>query len=112
MQTIYSFLPISRRLFIDLVDEFQLTFCVKDKHYVLKNPFRSKCHVLELCLIPDGNYTGYKIYDISKKLNVSFRWILGFYDGFKENKIRFRNKEYTEGYLFSKKFKSQNLSLV
>ena len=79
---------------------------------ILKNPFNPKCHVLELCLIPDGKYTGHKIYDISKKLNVSFRWIIGFYDGFKGSKVRFRNKEYVEAYLFSKNFKSQNLSLA
>lgn len=110
MVAVESLMPLSKRLFIDVVDTFELVFCQKTKHYQLKNHFNPKCHFLELCIIPDGEYTGNKLNDIAKKLNVSVRWVFGFYHGFKNNTLRFKDGNYISGYQIGAQLKAKSYS--
>ena len=112
MVNIEKFLPIADRLFIDIVDHFCLVYCEKTKHYILKDLFHAKCHILELCLIPDGNFTGKKFHDISCRLNVSYKWIYGFYKGYKKETPVFKNKDFLEGYERATHIRKQNLAIT
>lgn len=109
---IEKFLPIADRLFIEIVDNFCLVYCEKTKHYILKDLFHAKCHILELCLIPDGNFSGKKFHDIASRLNVNYKWIYGFYVGYRKEAPLFKNKDFLQGYEKATQIRQQNLAIA
>ena len=91
-----DYLPLAKKLFIELTDEFQLEF--DSDHYRLKNKFSPVCHYLELCLISDKNMTGKKLKDICFLLEVNPEWVLGFYHAYKGKNKRYKDLQYIQGY--------------
>lgn len=88
----------SKRLFLQLSDNFELVFDSFQKIYHLKTKSSNKCHPLETCLLGNENMTGFKIYDIRNQINKSPKWILGFFHGFMKSNSKFKNAEYLEGF--------------
>jgi hypothetical protein len=92
-----KYVNIADRLFIKIINEFGLIF--ENGMYKLPNINDPKCHLLEICLITDkAKMTGNKIKDIKSNLNVSEKWILGFFHASKREQPKFSNKDYLDGY--------------
>jgi len=100
-----TYLNLAKKLFIEINDEFGLEY--DGDVYKLKNIFNPICHYLELCLINNKKMTGSRIKDISANLEKPYAWILGFFHGFKNNPVFFKNVYYVEGHIAGKKIKEQ-----
>lgn len=96
-----SLLNLANRLFIDLSQEFELVY--EDGQYRLGNEYDPKCHLLEICLIRDQEFTGNKINDIQSVLSVSKKWILGFYHGYKNDPSKYNDLDYLTGHYLGQK---------
>jgi hypothetical protein len=86
-------------LFLNLSDDFKMDFCNRTKHYFLKNPNINSCHILELLLIADNEFSGKKLLDINAVLGKSPRWIFGFCHGYISKTKAFRSDDYSQGYI-------------
>ena len=98
-----SLVGLAKRLFIDFSDDFRLIF--EDDCYKLADPYNPSCHLLEISLISNQKFTGNKIIDLQKSLNVSSKWILGFIHGYRGDMIIFNNKDYYIGHFLGQKMK-------
>jgi len=96
-----SFVEIANRLFIEISKEFSLDFV--NNSYCLSNPYDPKCHILEIALISNSNFTGNKILDLKSILNVDEKWILGFYHGFKGLPCKFNHTTYVTGHFLGER---------
>ena len=88
----------ARFLFLTYDEEFCLEFCQGTNSYRLVNPNKPYCHPLELFLITDFQFTGKKILDIIKISNKNYKWVLGFYQGYKGQIAKYKNIDFLEGY--------------
>lgn len=105
MRMLQALFEKAQRLFIELDEEFNLIY--KDGAYRLKDPNHPLCHILEIALITNCKFTGNKLNDISLVLSTNTRWILGFYHGYKKEKVKYINKDYFIGHHFGTKMRSK-----
>lgn len=98
-----NLLQKAKRLFIEIDDDFSLVY--HDGSYRLKDPRHPYCHLLEIALICNCKLSGNKLNDISLVLSTNKKWILGFYHGYKKQKVKYANKEYFIGHHLGNKMR-------
>ena len=108
MSIVELFLARANRLFVDISDEFELVF--SDGLYNLQDQFKPSCHFLEVCLLGRPGLTGKKLKDIAVTIQMSSRWVAGFYYGFKSKKPIFRDSDFNKGVVAVLGAKNQILS--
>lgn len=89
---------ISRMQRVFLKTGTQFTLVWTGIQYELKNHLIPVCHPLEISLIGQRNLTGYKIKDIEIVTKKNKKWILGFHHAIIEKKMKYKYKDYIDGY--------------
>ena len=89
---------ISRMQRVFLKTGTQFTLVWTGIQYELKNHLIHVCHPLEISLIGQRNLTGYKIKDIEIVTKKNKKWILGFHHAIIDKKMKYKYKDYIDGY--------------